>query len=116
MAAAEKAGARRVAALARNNLCSAYSFLGEFEPALEHEEKAVQILTVTGDRRNLMIALGELGLLYDRQGETKKAIPNYERAYQIARELDSPTDAQRHANNLALAFIKSRDWDTEEEW
>ena len=73
-AAAEKAGARRVAAQAHTNLGSAYSVLGEFGSALQHEENAAEIFKQIGDRRDLMIALGEIGVIYDSQDEPRKAI------------------------------------------
>ena len=116
LTAAESVGARRVAALARGNLGSSYAYLGEFEAAFEHEEKAIEILEAIGDKSNLMIALGELGLMYDRKGDSQRAIPNYERAYRLALDLGKTADAERHANNLSLAFVKIRQWDTAENW
>ena len=116
LALAERAGARRVAAFAHGNLGSAYSYLGEFDSALEHQEAAVKMLEAIGARSNLMIALGEVGGLYDHQEEPRKAIPNYERAYQIAVELASNGDAARHARNLSLALNKIQEWDAAEKW
>jgi CHAT domain-containing protein len=116
LAVAEKTGARRVAAQAHGNLGSTYSYLGEFEQAVSHEEQSAKMLEQVGDRANLAIGLGELGLLYDRQGDTAKAAAAYQRAYQLARELGRDRDAERHAENLSLTLIKDRQWDQAAYW
>jgi len=113
---AEKAGARRVAALAHANLGSAYSYLGEYDIALDHAEKAAKTLEAIEDRANYMIALGELGLMYDRQDVTDRAVASYERAFALACELKKERDAERTAGNLALTLIKAEQWDRAEEW
>jgi CHAT domain-containing protein len=113
---AEKLQARRVAAQAHGNLGSTYSFLGAYEPALQHEEQATQMLEAVGDRANLVIGLGELSLIYDYQGERQKAISGYERAYKLATEMERPRDAARNATNLATALIRSEQYDAATEW
>jgi CHAT domain-containing protein len=113
---ADKAGARRVAAMAHGNLGSEYSFLGEPDLALQNESKAVATFKAIGAQNNLMLALGELGLTYDRRGERDNAIENYTDAYHIARDLNRRGDAERHADNLSAAFINASDWDRAAEW
>jgi CHAT domain-containing protein/tetratricopeptide (TPR) repeat protein len=113
---ATKARARRVAALADGNLGSTYALLGDFEPAFEHQDRAVRVFEQIGAPQNLTIALGELGLLYDLQGDTGKAIANYEKAYGIATQLHLYADAERDASNLSLALIRTGQWDAASEW
>jgi CHAT domain-containing protein len=114
--AAGKAGALRFAALAHLNLGPAYSLLGDFEAALQHEQKAVEAFRAMDAKSDLMKALGELGLIYDSAHEGSKAIPIYRQAYDMANELNSPEAAARFAANLALSLIKAQQWDEGAEW
>jgi CHAT domain-containing protein len=113
---AQRSGSRRTAAAAHVNIGSAYTFLGDFDAALDHEQRAVQIFQEIGARGNLMTALGELGLIYDRQDEYAKALENYQHAYELARKLGADSDAARLASNIALTHIKTDQWDAAEEW
>jgi CHAT domain-containing protein len=116
LAAAGQAGARGVAAMAHGNLGSVYAYLGEFELAYEHQQKAADISSKIGVRSGLMTALGELGLLYDREAQYPKAIDSYKRAYDIAVELNSKSTGSRLAQNLSLTYLKSEQLDAAKEW
>ncbi len=116
LAIAEKAGARRILAQAHGNLGATYSYLGETAQALEHEQGSVKANEVIGDRVNLAVGLGELGLLHDRAGEPEKGIPYLERAYTLTRELGREEESGRHAENLATALIRLQRWDEAERW
>ncbi|MGB7762793.1 MAG: CHAT domain-containing tetratricopeptide repeat protein [Bryobacteraceae bacterium] len=116
LAAAEKLGARRVAALAHGNLGSAYAILGDFDNAFEHQRQAIAIFEAIGARANLMIALGELGLANDGDDDLPNAAANYRKAYDIALAIGRRNDAARHAGNLALTLAKAGHWDQAAEW
>jgi len=116
LAAAEKLGARRVAALAHGNLGSMYAILGDFDNAFEHQRQAIAIFEAIGARANLMISLGELGSAYDGDEDFPNAIANYRKAYDIALAIDRRNEAARHAGNLALTLIKAHQWDQAAEW
>jgi CHAT domain-containing protein len=116
VAAAERANARRLAALARGNLGSAYYLLGEADAAFHNQDLAIKYLEANGDRQGLMTALGEIGLVQDARDESQAAIASYKRAYQLAGDLKSDRDAERNAGNLALTLIKTWNWDEAEEW
>jgi CHAT domain-containing protein len=113
---ADRIGARRTSAFAHGNLGSTYALLGDFDAARDHEQQAVRIFEAIGARGNLMIHLGELGIAYDYQGEFAKALENYRRAYELAHELGSDRDAARNAENMALTYIKMKQWDAADEW
>jgi CHAT domain-containing protein len=113
---AERAQARRVAALAQGSLGTSYATLGDFDAAMTHEQKAVQLCREMTLRVCVMNGLGELALIYDRAHEVTKAVPIYKQAYEMAKELQSRKDAVRFAGNLALALVKLQQWDDAAEW
>lgn len=113
---AESVGSFRVAALAHGNIGSAFSYLGEFDSALEHEQNTVQLFEKVGVKPNLMTALNELGLMYDRQGSSQEAIRAFDRAYGIAHDLRRDLQAEKYAANLALTFIRIGQRDQAAEW
>ena len=113
---ADRIGARRIAALAHLNLGSAYYYLGEFESSLDNEQRAIAYYKPAADRRNHMIALGELGLANSGLGKDEEAIASYTQAFQLACELNSNRDAERHAGNLALSWIDAKNWGQADEW
>jgi CHAT domain-containing protein len=114
--AAERVDARRLAALARGNLGSAYYLLGEADAAFRNQDLAIRYFEAAGDRQSLMTALGEIGLIQDARDESQAAIASYTRAFQLAGDLKSDRDAERNAGNLALTLIKAWKWDEAEEW
>lgn len=116
VATAEAAGALRTAAQAGNNVGSAYSYLGDFPAAFRHFHKAIERLRAMKATNSVMIGLGELGLAYDRSGESAQAIKPYLEAYNLAVQLKSPRDATRHAENLSLVYIKLKQWDEADKW
>ena len=116
LAAAEQSGAVRITAAAHNNLGPSYAYLGQFEAALDHEKKAVQMNEAMGSRAGAMNAMGELGLIYDTADQVPEAIPQYEHAFSLGTELGSKRDSARFAENLALALLKTKQWDKAAEW
>jgi tetratricopeptide (TPR) repeat protein len=116
LAAAEKAGAQRVVASSHGNLGTSYARLGDFDAALAHERKAIQMAESMGLRASLMADLGELGVIYDSVRDEARAIPAYEQAYEMATGFKRPNDAALYAMNLALANIRTRQWDKAAEW
>jgi CHAT domain-containing protein/tetratricopeptide (TPR) repeat protein len=116
IAEAVKAGARRVEASAHSNVGSSYAYLGQFEVALRHQRKGLEMLRQMGMRSAEMVALGELGLTVDMAGDSDGAIRQYRIAYDMARDLGSKRDATRFAENLAVTFIRRKQWAEAENW
>jgi CHAT domain-containing protein len=116
VAEAQKAGARRIEAQAHTNVGPSYAFLGQFDIALQHERKGVEMLRAMGMRAALMVALGELGVIYYGKDDPANAITCFRQAYEMARELQSPRDATRFAENLAVAGIRQQNWAAAAEW
>lgn len=113
---AEASGFRRYAAMCHGNLGSLYRILGDYDQAKQHEQKAIDLLSAIGDRGNLLIHLGELGILYYVQGQFENSIAQYNRAFNLAAQLNRNSDAARNAVNIAEIFIESKRWDKAQEW
>jgi len=114
--AAEKIGARRVAALAHLNVGSACAILGDFDSAFEHLGQAGKVFEAIGAKAELMNTLGELGLAHDGADDLGSAVSDYRKAYGIAQESGDTRAAARFAGNLALTLINARNWGEAEEW
>jgi CHAT domain-containing protein len=113
---AESAGALRTAAFAESNLGSTFAYLGDFPAALSYLRKSNDRFRAMNAKNNLMIGLGELGLAYDRSGDSRNAVQAYQEAYDLALELKSGRDAARHAENMALVHTKLQQWDLAAQW
>ncbi len=112
----ERNGFARLAAVESMNLGSFDRILGDFEGSLRYGRKATAALAAIGDDGNLLIALGELGLLYDAQQQYDEAIRGYRSAFELARRMGRNADAARNADNLATAYIKLGQWDEAGHW
>lgn len=113
---ADASGAMRTSVFAHNNVGSVYAYLGDFTAAFEHQKKSVERSRAMGAKSSLMTGLGELGLTHYRNAEARKAIPYYREAYDLAVELKASRDATRLAENMALVYIDSNEWDKADEW
>jgi|SRR5579872_416815 len=113
---AEKRGYRRVAGVAHLNAGSLYRIVGEFERAEWHGQKAIELLSAVNDQFNLMVAHGELGLLWATQDDFNRANESYRRAFDIAMRLKSNRDAARNADNLSEVYIELNRLDDAEYW
>src|SRR5262249_25049588 len=60
--------------------------------------------------------LNSLGNLYASQNEWAKAIPYYERAFSLAKEIGALSDASKWAGNLAHSFSELKNWDRAEQF
>jgi CHAT domain-containing protein len=101
IAAARKAGAKRVFASAAPNLAANYDELGFYEKAVSLLEEAVPLAREVEDRVALQNGLGELGRAWLLMGQYEKAISYISEAYTWGSEVDSITSA----GNLAYAYL-----------
>jgi CHAT domain-containing protein len=115
LAAAEKAGAVRIASAATTNLGLCANNLGDFDAALVHYQKAIEIQRQQGSKPFLQASLGEMGNIYMRQNDARKSIPYYREALAIAHEVNATSDESKWAGNLAEAFILLEEWDQAEQ-
>jgi CHAT domain-containing protein len=113
---AGRAHASLVEAQAHNNLANYYLYLGNIADASQHLQQAVRLFESTDARADLMIGSNLLGIMNDAREDASAAIQSYERAYNLALELDRKADAALYAANVSIALIKQQKWDDAAAW
>ncbi|MGE3707326.1 MAG: tetratricopeptide repeat protein, partial [Vicinamibacterales bacterium] len=78
-----------------------YSRLGLFDRATSTQRRAVEIHRQRKVAPSLQLSLGSLGVTHGLRGDDREALPFLQEAFDLAKELQSPADAARWANNLA---------------
>jgi CHAT domain-containing protein/Flp pilus assembly protein TadD len=86
------------------NAGMSYARFGQFERAVEVQNRAVQLNEARGARTFLAFALGELGTTYLLQNDPRQAMPYLLRAAEVSTALGAP-EAPVWAGNLAKAAI-----------
>jgi CHAT domain-containing protein len=109
VAAARRAGARRVLASASANLATTYDELGLYDDAAPLLEAAIPIAREIEERRILQDALGELGHLWILQEQYDKAIPFSADAYETLKD-------KKWAGNVAFCHVMLRNAKEAESW
>ncbi len=105
---------RNLVSAARSNLAICYYRLGEFDRASRIQSEVIREYEKSGARVYLQQTLGEAGTTFLLSGQPRKAIPYFERALALAKELRRPEDAAIWAGNLASTFAELADWDNAE--
>jgi CHAT domain-containing protein len=109
--ALESVSGDMVYATALSNAGICYARLGEFDKAVAVQTRAV----AAHDARQIPIYVeqshGELGNTYALMDEPAKALPDLERAHQMAQQAGRAADAALWLDNLAMARIALGQWD-----
>jgi CHAT domain-containing protein/Tfp pilus assembly protein PilF len=117
--ALERAGAARalrLRAILMLNSGICHYRLGDYDKARIALEEAARSAAEIGDRMHQQASVGELGNLAMLEERPREALPNYERAFGIARELQATAFVALWAGNLASAAIAAGEWDEAERW
>jgi CHAT domain-containing protein len=88
-----------------------YARLGQFDRAIESQRRAVSLLERHPAGGDYEQALGQLGVTYLLQGDTRKGLESIRRAYDAATAAKQVSDASIWAMNLAKAYIDLEQWD-----
>lgn len=112
--AGESARVQQPVSIALDNLAICHYRLGDFDGALNLLRQAITVQEKIKAQGNLVYSYGELGNIYLLEGQVLRAVPNYERAVQLATNLGSDQGVLLWAQNLASAYIELRDWDKAE--
>jgi CHAT domain-containing protein len=104
----------RIHARALNNSGMCYARLGEFDRAVQAQQRAVAALEPHPEGNDYEQALGQLGTTYLHQGDARKGLEYVQRAFNAASAANIKADAALWAGNLAKAYIDLQQWDDAE--
>jgi tetratricopeptide (TPR) repeat protein len=95
----------------RHSLGLLYSNLGQYQKALEHLSKILEISQKTGDKQEEGSILNEIGSIYIRLGEFSKAIEYLAQALDISRQMSDQNKEAVRLGNLGIAFARLGEFD-----
>lgn len=85
----------QVKAKALTGLAELYRQQGEFETALSHHSESIEILNKIGAKCDLAEAYYQLGLTYQKIGETQNSQENFNKAIQLYHKIDAPKQVEK---------------------
>jgi tetratricopeptide (TPR) repeat protein len=107
-----------------HHLCICYVHLGtimskrdEVHLALDYYQKAMDICTtVTHDELMLSRVCSNIGICYSLLGEDQKAIPQFEKLYEVSKKTGNRRSLAHAACNLAGTYMHLQQFDTAMTW
>jgi len=99
-------------ALASGNLGAVYTYLSDFDRAIDYQLKALLLSEKNDYPLLLAAALTNLSLLYRHSGEYGTAIAYSQKAIEIFRKAKRLKKLAAAYNNLALVYVKLKDYET----
>jgi tetratricopeptide (TPR) repeat protein len=85
----------QVKANALTGLAEIYRIQNDFEKALSHHSESIELLDKIGARCDLAEAHYQLGLTYQKMGETKKSHTNFNEAIRLFNEMEAPKQVEK---------------------
>lgn len=90
-------------------------YLGDFENAERYLQRAYKEAFLLQDWYSGALVLGDLGMVYKAMGKLREALPHYEHAYRLLRELDAKRDLANLLNSIASLNVMTREFDRAKE-
>jgi CHAT domain-containing protein len=87
-----------------NNLGSCYRFLGQYEKAIEHHTRALELFEKIGNPQHIARSLGNLGSCYFSLGQYEKAIEHHTRALELSEKMGNLQDIAGALDNLGSCY------------
>ena len=110
MKIAKEIGDRAGKGRAYGSLGNAYDSLGEYQKAIEYNEKLLKIAKEIGDRAGEGGGYGNLGNAYQSLGDYQKAIEYHEKLLKIAKGISDLAEEGRACGNLGIAYQSLGDY------
>jgi tetratricopeptide (TPR) repeat protein len=102
----EELGAGFYIATVGGELGTCYLHLHETGRALDLLEESAAVFQANGSMSNYQVSLADIGGVYLARGEYLKAISYYQRALELARQLDDQLSVSKWLKNLADAYVR----------
>jgi signal transduction histidine kinase len=87
-----------------NNAGLAYTYLGNYDKALEYHFKSLLIREEEGDKKSIGTALNNLGLVFFNLKDYKSGIEYYQKAVETKHEIQDNNDLDRILINIGLCY------------
>ncbi|MEE8523152.1 MAG: CHAT domain-containing protein [Thermoanaerobaculia bacterium] len=110
LAAFERLGDSRQAAITRNSALSCLCLLGRFDQAYEWAAAARETFRRLGDRLRLARLEANVGTVLSRQDRFVEALANYRSAYEEFQQVGSPRDVGTSLRNIAVCLQDANDF------
>jgi tetratricopeptide (TPR) repeat protein len=94
-----------------NNIGIAYTYVGNYDRALEYHFRSLQIREEEGDKKSIHNALNNIGLVFYNLKDYKKAIEFYLRALEMKKASGENFDLEGLYVNLGLCFNQTGDYE-----
>ncbi len=94
-----------------NNIGIAYTYVGNYDRALEYHFQSLQIREEEGDKKSIHNALNNIGLVFYNLKDYKKAIEFYLRALEMKKASGENFDLEGLYVNLGLCFNQTGDYE-----
>lgn len=104
-------GLKRGLSLALENTSNFYRAFGDYRRAFDCAQESLRIAEEEHHRRNTMVALNELAIIYGHQNNAEQALAHYERALAIAQELGDTLTAATIRQDIALQYTRFGDYE-----
>ncbi|MEM9215429.1 MAG: CHAT domain-containing tetratricopeptide repeat protein [Cyanobacteria bacterium P01_F01_bin.150] len=88
-----------------------YSFLGDYELAIDFQQQSLVIDREIGNRRGEVNSLGNLGFAYHNLGHYERAINFYQQSLVIAREIGYRRGEATSLDHLGIAYSSLGDYE-----
>ena len=95
------------AVLSRAYLAWCHAEIGRFAEGRAHGDEGIEIAEAVDHRASLMYASWGVGMLALRQGDLRRALPQFERAMDLCQDTDLPVFFPRMAASLGAAYLLS---------
>lgn len=92
-----------------NNKAFDYAGKAKYNQALECYEKCMKIQNEIGDKKGASLAMSSIGAIYDRVGETDKALEYDLLALRIGEEIGAKNNMTATLNNIGVLYGKKKD-------
>ncbi len=88
-----------------------FSYLGEFNKALEYYKKAMKLYEELGKNEGIAAQLGNIGIVFDIKGEHEKALEYFEKALKLYEELGRTDGIAAQLENVGIVCKNKGEFD-----